>query len=74
MSEGNTNGSYDKYLPARVLQVVGLVLLVAAAIFWAITGRESALFMSASMSLILLGAYKSALTTLRKDQNGNGKK
>jgi hypothetical protein len=67
-------GEYDKYLPARVLQVVGLVLLIAAAVFWAVTGRQSTLFMSASMSLILLGAYKNALTSLRRNGNGQHKK
>lgn len=61
----NNHGN-ERYLPARMLQIVGLVLLVSAAIFWAVTGRESALLMSASMSLILLGAYRSALNLLRQ--------
>jgi membrane protein implicated in regulation of membrane protease activity len=62
--------SGEWYLPAVVLQVVGLILLISAAVFWAVTGRESALLMSASMSLILLGAYRSALNTLRRSTDG----
>lgn len=62
--------SGEKYLPAKILQIVGLMLLVGAAVFWALTGRESALLMSAAMSLILLGAYRSALNTLKRNTSG----
>jgi len=55
----------DRYLPARFLQIVGLVLLIGFAIFWGVTGRESALLMSAAMSLILLGAYRGAIEALK---------
>lgn len=55
----------EKYLPARVLQVVGLVLLVGFAVFWGVTGRESVLLMSAAMTLVLLGAYKGAVDALK---------
>jgi hypothetical protein len=54
------------YLPARILQAVGLVLLIAAAVFWGFTGRESALLVSAAMSLILLGAYRGAIDALKR--------
>lgn len=46
---------------------MGLVLLLAFAIFWAATGRESVLLVGAAGSLILLGGYeraKQALTEL----------
>lgn len=67
----NQSGS-DKYLPARFLQGVGLILLVGFAIFWGVTGRESALLMSAAMSLILLGAYRGAIEAL-KNKNAKDK-
>lgn len=68
MTDGLHSG--ERYLPAKILQIVGLMLLIGAAVFWALTGRESALLMSAAMSLILLGAYRSALNTLRRNTDG----
>jgi len=59
-----TNSS-DRYLPAKSLQIVGLILLIGFAIFWGVTGRESALLMSAAMSLILLGAYRGAVEAIK---------
>lgn len=46
------------YLAPKVLQLAGLILLVGAAVFWGVTGRESVLIMGAAMSLIGLGAYR----------------
>ena len=60
------NNGADRYLPARFLQLVGLLMLVGFAIFWGVTGRESALLMSAAMSLILLGAYRGAVEALKE--------
>lgn len=54
----------DRYLPPRVLQVVGLILLLAFAVFWAATGRESVLLVGAAGSLILLGGYERARQAL----------
>ena len=54
----------ERYLPPRVLQIVGLVLLLAFAIFWAATGRESVLLVGAAGSLILLGGYERATAAL----------
>ena len=54
----------ERYLPPRVLQIVGLVLLLAFAIFWAVTGRESVLLVGAAGSLILLGGYERARAAL----------
>lgn len=56
----------NNYLPPRLLQAVGLVLLVAFVVFWAVTRRESVLLVGAAMSLILLGAYGSAQQALRE--------
>jgi len=61
--------SDDRYLSPRLLQLLGLVLLIASAVFWAVTARESVLLMSSAMSLIGLGAYAGAQRALR---NGNG--
>lgn len=56
--------SDDRYLPPRLLQGFGLFLLLAFAVFWAITGRESVLLVGAAGSLILLGGYERARRTL----------
>lgn len=53
------------YLPARIIQAIGLALLIAQVVLWALTGRESALLVSAAMTLILLGAYGSLAVTLQ---------
>jgi hypothetical protein len=36
--------------------LVGVVLLVGSAVFWAVTGRQSVELLSAAMTLITLGA------------------
>ena len=59
----------ERYLPPRVLQITGLVLLLAFVVFWMATGRESVLLVGAAGSLILLGGYeraRAALTELRE--------
>lgn len=58
--------SDKRYLPPRILQAIGLILLAGFAAFWALTGRESVLLVGAAMSLILLGAYGSAQNALRE--------
>jgi hypothetical protein len=55
----------DLYLPPRLLQTIGVALLIGSAVFWAITGRESLVLLSSAMSLIGLGAYAGAAQTLR---------
>lgn len=60
----------ERYLSPVLLQLLGVVLLVGSAVFWAVTGRESVLLMGAAMSLIGLGAYRGvtkALTTPSSD-------
>lgn len=50
----------DRYLAPRVIQGIGILLVVAFAVFWAVTGRESTLFVGVGLSLILLGGYDKA--------------
>jgi hypothetical protein len=57
---------HQDLLPPRVLQVAGLILLFASAGFWAISGSESALLVGAALSLIGLGSYSQAVSTLRR--------
>lgn len=40
---------------ARTLQAFGLLLILGSAVFWAFTGRESALFVGAGITLSTLG-------------------
>lgn len=60
----------DRLISPRVLQVVGLVMLVGAFGFWAYSGRESALLVGAALSLIGLGSYEKAAAQLRDKLNG----
>lgn len=57
----------NSYLPPRLLQILGILLLIGSAVFWAITGRESLLLMSAAMSLIGLGAFQGIRVTLTQE-------
>jgi hypothetical protein len=47
----------NRFLPPWFLQATGVGLLVGSVVFWAISGRQSELFVGAAMTLILLGAY-----------------
>lgn len=47
-------------LSPRILQLVGLVIVIGSVVFWAITGRESVEFLSAAMTLITLGSFWNA--------------
>lgn len=42
-------------------------MLVGFAVFWAITGKESALLVGASTTLIGLGSAGGAIVTVRRD-------
>lgn len=53
-------------LPARIIQAVGILLLIASFVFWGITGRESVLLVTSAMSLIFVGSYKNAVDSLTK--------
>lgn len=58
--------SDSRLLPPWAIQIIGLLLLIAAAAFWFISDRESPLLVGAALTLIGLGAYGSAQKTLRK--------
>lgn len=53
-------GETDRYLPPWALQLIGVILLIAFGVFWALTGRESLLLITTAVSLILLNGYKTA--------------
>lgn len=55
------------YLSPRSIQIVGVVLLVASAVFWAVTGQQSALLVGAAVSLCALGAYSGLHISIKQD-------
>jgi hypothetical protein len=59
---------HDEYLAPKLLQIFGMSLFLAAAVFWAVTGRESLTIMSGALSLIAVGAYQRAFQSLRNGQ------
>lgn len=59
------------FLPPRLLQAAGLVLLFASFGWWVYSGAESALLVGAALTLIGVGSYAQAANTLKK-RNGNG--
>ena len=50
-------GTNGRYLQPRVLQILGAMILIAAVVFWMVTGQQSALLVGAAISLIGMGAY-----------------
>lgn len=59
----------NRPLPPRVLQIIGLTMLVGFVIYWVITGRQSALLVGAAGSLILAAQYEQVRDTLRDATN-----
>lgn len=59
------------YLSPRLIQGIGIFLLVGSAVFWAYTGHESILFVSASLSLIGIGTVQGIRITLSQDSIKN---
>lgn len=55
------------YLSPRVLQLVGLLLLLGSGAFWALTQRESLLLVSSAMTLILGGTLRGAWYSVRQE-------
>lgn len=60
----------ERYLPPRLLQMIGIGLLVGFAVFWAVTGRESVLLVGAAGSMILLGRYEGVMQVLTRVTKG----
>jgi len=57
--------SHTGNLVPAVLQVTGIVVLLASVAFWMITGNQSVLMVSASLSLIGVGSYTNQVHKLR---------
>lgn len=55
------NGS----LSPRVLQWVGLIGFVGCLVLWAVTGKQSSLFVGACLSLATLGSFGDVVIKLR---------
>lgn len=58
-----------------ILQISGLLLLVAFVIIWATTGEQSPLLVGAALTLVAVGSGTSAIITVRqeiqvKDESG----
>lgn len=57
----------SSYLPPRLLQGVGVLLLIGSALFWGVTGHQSALLVGAALSLIGLGAYSGLHISIKQE-------
>lgn len=57
----------SKFLPPFALQIAGLIIVVGAVVFWAVTGHQSALVMGAGLSLTALGAYSGLHISIKQD-------
>lgn len=63
----------DRYLSPIVLQSLGAVMIVAAFVFWGITGRESALLVGAALTLVTGGAFQGIRLRARDEaERGDG--
>lgn len=68
----NGNGS-KRYLAPKIIQGVGIALLIFAVATWALTDRQSALLVSAALSLIGVGTYQGAVETVKNIVTNGGK-
>jgi hypothetical protein len=55
------------FLPPWLIQLFGIAVVGFAIAFWAISGHESLLIMSAGMSLIGLGAFTGLRVSVRDE-------
>jgi len=58
-------------LPPLVPQVLGILIVLGAVAFWAITNRASPMIFGAGVSLYTLGRVQGYRVTFQKRQNGN---
>lgn len=56
----------DDYLPPKLLQGIGLILLIAQGVFWAITGQSQTLFIGPCLALVFIGQYQETVRALRR--------
>jgi hypothetical protein len=61
----------DALISPRLIQVVGLGLLVASAVFWAVTNRQSVPMIGASLTLIGVGSYNRAVNGVKNVINSS---
>lgn len=57
------------YLAPRLLQALGILILVGSVVFWGLTGRESVLIVSSAMTLIGAGAIGSFQQNLSRSRD-----
>ena len=62
---GLTSVYQNGHLAPRVLQITGLIVLIASVVFWMVTGAQSVLMVSAALSLIGVGSYTSQINQLK---------
>lgn len=60
----------NQTLPPRIVQLVGLGLIVAFSLFWALTGRVEPTLIAAAGGLVGIGQGLSALEALRAAGKG----
>ena len=60
------------YLSPRIVQIAGLLGFFASLAYWIISGNQSVLMMSGSLSLILLGQYSRVTTRIAEMQASLG--
>jgi hypothetical protein len=69
---GNSSGrrrlAEDKYLSPIILQSLGAVLVVVCVVFWMVTDRQSALLMSAALTLVGAGGLQGIRLRARDDR------
>ena len=66
MGNGIRNGNGNiKFLSPKIIQATGLLLLCGSVAIWAFTERQSALLVSASLTLIMVGTYQNAVNNVR---------
>lgn len=56
-----------QYLPPWLLQALGAIIIIAAIVFWMVTGQQSALVVGAGVSLVGLGAYSGLRINVTKE-------
>lgn len=59
--------SDDRHLSPIILQSLGAILLIAAFVFWIIEDRESALLVSAALTLVGAGGLQGIRLRARDD-------
>lgn len=48
----------DRYLAPRVIQTIGVLIVISSLTFWFVTGRQSSLFVGVGMTMVMLGGYE----------------